>query len=94
MAELRFPVRDKATKSVRDMLKRHGLKLVELRRYAVVRENDGAELCGAPLMMFSHGSPVRCGYVVNWPRNRCFDPTELSPMTVATAANIPAKSLI
>jgi hypothetical protein len=49
MAELRFPVRDKATKSDRDMLKRHGLKLVEVRRYAVVREDDGAELCGGTL---------------------------------------------
>ena len=29
------------------MLKRHGLKLVEVRRYAVVRrEDDGEELCG------------------------------------------------
>jgi hypothetical protein len=46
MAELRFPVRDKATKSLRDMLKRHGLKLVEAKRYAVVREDDGPELCG------------------------------------------------
>lgn len=46
MAEVLLPVRDKATKSVRDMLKQHGLKLVELRRYAVVREDNGAELCG------------------------------------------------
>lgn len=49
MAEWRLPVRDKATKSVRDMLKRHGLKLVEVRRYAVVREDDGPELCSGTL---------------------------------------------
>jgi hypothetical protein len=49
MAELRFPVRDKATKPIRDMLKRQGLKLVEVRRYAVVREDDGPELCSGTL---------------------------------------------
>jgi hypothetical protein len=46
MGELLLPVRDKATKRFRDTLKLRGLKLVEVRRYAVVRENDGAELCG------------------------------------------------
>ena len=45
MGELLLPVRDKATKRFRDTLKLRGLKLVEVRRYAVVRENDGAELC-------------------------------------------------
>ena len=45
MADLFLPVRDKATKPFRDTLKPHGLKLVEVRRYAVVREDNGAELC-------------------------------------------------
>jgi hypothetical protein len=46
MGEVLRPVRDKTTKRFRDTLKPRGLKLVEIRRYAVVRENDGAELCG------------------------------------------------
>ncbi len=45
MAEILLAVRDKATKPLRDMLKRRGLKLVEVRCYAVNREDDGAELC-------------------------------------------------
>lgn len=49
MAELRLPVRNKATKPIRDILKRQGLKLVEVRRYAVVREDDGPELCSGTL---------------------------------------------
>ncbi len=44
MAECVFPVRDKATKPLRDWLKPRGLKLVEVRRYAVVRGDDGEEL--------------------------------------------------
>jgi hypothetical protein len=46
MADLFLPVRDKRTKPLRDALKRQGLKLVEVRRYAVVREHDRKELCG------------------------------------------------
>jgi hypothetical protein len=49
MAELRLPVRDKATKPTRDWLKLRGLKLVEVRHYAVVREDDGPELCSGTL---------------------------------------------
>lgn len=45
MAEMRFPVRDKTTKLFRDALKRQGLKLIEIRCYAVVREDNGEELC-------------------------------------------------
>jgi len=49
MADLILPVRDRQTKRFRDHLKRQGLKLVEVRRYAVVREHDGEELCGGTL---------------------------------------------
>jgi uroporphyrinogen-III synthase len=49
MAEVLLAVRDKATKPLRDMLKRQGLKLVEVRCYAVKREDDGAELCRGTL---------------------------------------------
>ncbi len=49
MAELRLPLRDKATKPIRDVLKRQGLKLVEIRRYAVVREDDDLELFSGSL---------------------------------------------
>jgi len=49
MGELLLPVRDRATKPFRDMLKLRGLKLVEVRRYAVIRENDGAKLCSGTL---------------------------------------------
>lgn len=49
MTELRLPVRDKETKPIRDTLKPHGLKLVEIKCYAVVREDDGAELCRGTL---------------------------------------------
>lgn len=45
MAECILPVRDKATKPLRDWLKQRGLKLVEIRRYAVIRGDDGAKLC-------------------------------------------------
>jgi hypothetical protein len=46
MADLFLPVRDRQTKRLRDDLKRQGLKLVEVRRYAVIREHDRKELCG------------------------------------------------
>jgi hypothetical protein len=49
MNELRLPVRDRATKPFRDALKGKGLKLVEVRRYAVVRKDDGAEVCSGTL---------------------------------------------
>jgi hypothetical protein len=49
MAELRSPMKDKETKPIRDWLKRQGLKLVEVRRYAVVREDDGPELFSGTL---------------------------------------------
>jgi hypothetical protein len=45
MAELHFPMRDRATKPLRDRLKQRGLKLVETRRYAVVRGDDGEVVC-------------------------------------------------
>jgi hypothetical protein len=46
MSDPFLPVRDKRTKPLRDDLKRQGLKLVEVRRYAVIREHDRKELCG------------------------------------------------
>ena len=49
MADLFLPVRDKQTKPLRDSLTRQGLKLVEIRRYAVVRKHDSKELCGGTL---------------------------------------------
>jgi hypothetical protein len=41
---IRSEVRDRATKVFRDTLKRRGLKLIEVRSYAVVRTNDGEDL--------------------------------------------------
>jgi hypothetical protein len=49
MAEILLAVRTKETKPLRDMLKRQGLKLVEVRCHAVIREEDGAELCRGTL---------------------------------------------
>jgi hypothetical protein len=49
MAEQRSPMRDKETKPIRDTLKPRGLKLLEVRCYAVVPEHGGAELCRGTL---------------------------------------------
>ena len=45
MAKLRSPVKDRKTKPFRDRLRRHGMSLVEVKYYAVVRDVDDEELC-------------------------------------------------